>query len=90
MAAQTGFLLSYIDVISSICVNKFAQKCQYYYTLSDQSVSLVTIRSLFYILRIPVWLHYQWININVAETKQPIGLEYSIVKDSNVDMTVGN
>ena len=44
---QTGILLSYICVISSICVNKFAQKCQYYYTLPDPSVPLVTISNDF-------------------------------------------
>ena len=30
---QSCFLLNYKSVISSICINKFAQKCQYYYTL---------------------------------------------------------
>ena len=35
----------------------FAQKCQCYYTLSDQSIPLVTITSLFYVLRTSVWVH---------------------------------
>ena len=45
---------TYISVIYSICVNKFSQKCHYCYALSDQSVPLVIITSLFYVLRIPV------------------------------------
>ena len=57
ICSQTGILLSYISVISFICANQFSQKCQHYYTLSDQSVPLVTIKSLFYVLRIPVWIH---------------------------------
>ena len=43
---QSCFLLNYISVISSIFINKFVQKCQYYYTISDQSVPLVTITSV--------------------------------------------
>jgi hypothetical protein len=40
------FLLNYISVISSIFINKFVQKCQYYYNLLDQSVPLVTVMSI--------------------------------------------
>ena len=34
------------SVISSIIINKFIQKCQHYYNLSDQSVPLVTVTSV--------------------------------------------
>ena len=47
---QSCFILNYIGGISSIFINEFVQKCQYYYTLSDQSVPLVTVRSVFSLL----------------------------------------
>ena len=34
------------SVISSMFIHKFIQKCQYYYTLSDRSVPLVTVTDL--------------------------------------------
>ena len=40
------FLLNYISVITSMFINKFVQKCQYYYTLSDLSVPLVTVTAV--------------------------------------------
>ena len=43
---QSCFLLNYPSVISSMFINKFVQKCQYYYTLSNQSVPLVTVTSI--------------------------------------------
>ena len=33
-------------------INKFVQKCQYYYTLLNQSVSLVTVTSIVFLLTI--------------------------------------
>ena len=44
---QSGFLLKYIKVVSSIFIHKFAQKCQYS-TLMDQSVPVITVTSLDY------------------------------------------
>ena len=38
ITGQSCFLLNYISVISSMFIDKFVQKCQYYYTFSDQSV----------------------------------------------------
>ena len=52
---QSCILLNYISVISSIFINKFAQKCQYF-TLMDQSVPLITVTSLVYLGRNPLWL----------------------------------
>ena len=46
LSSQSCFLLNYISVISSIFINKFVQKCQYYYNLLDQSVPLVTVKSI--------------------------------------------
>ena len=46
LSSQSCFLLNYISVISSIFINKFVQKCQYYYNLLDQSVPLVTVMSI--------------------------------------------
>ena len=43
----------YISVISSMLINNiFIQKCQYYYTLSDQSVPQVTVTSVVSLLTI--------------------------------------
>ena len=44
---QSGFLLKYIRVVSSIFIDKFPQKCQYS-TLMDQSVPVITFTSLVY------------------------------------------
>ena len=52
LSTQSCFLLNYISVISSIFINKFVQKCQYYYTLSDQNVPLVTVTSVVSLLTI--------------------------------------
>ena len=49
---QSCFLLNYISVISSMFINKFGQKCQYYYTLLDQSIPLVTVTSIVSLLTI--------------------------------------
>ena len=46
LRSQSCFLLNYISVIFSIFINKFVQKCQYYYNLLDQSVPLVTVKSI--------------------------------------------
>ena len=40
--AQNCFLLNYVRVFSSIFLYKFAQKCQHFYTFTDQSVPLLT------------------------------------------------
>ena len=56
LASKLYSLKSYIRVISSISINKFSQKCRYYYTLMDQSVTLITVTSLFYPLTIQYWL----------------------------------
>ena len=50
LRSQSCFLLNYISVISSIFINKFAQKCQYS-TLMDQSVPLLTVTLLDYLGR---------------------------------------
>ena len=52
---QSCFLLNYISVITSKTINKFVQKCQYYYTLSDQSVLLVTVTSVVSLLTKQLW-----------------------------------
>ena len=52
---QSCFLLNYISVISSIIINKFVKKCQCYYTLSDQSVPLVTVMSVVSLLTKQLW-----------------------------------
>ena len=54
---QSCFLLSYISVISSMFTNKFVKKCQYYYTLLEQSVPLVTVTSVVSLLTKQLWLH---------------------------------
>ena len=46
LLTQSCFLLSYISVISFTITNKLVQKCQYYYTFSDQRVPLVTGTSI--------------------------------------------
>ena len=57
-----SFLMNFVQscillksVISSIFINKFDQKCQYF-TLMDQSVPLITVTSLVYLGRNPLWL----------------------------------
>ena len=52
---QSCILLNYVSVISSIFINKFDQKCQYF-TLMDQSVPLITVTSLIYLGRNRLWL----------------------------------
>ena len=52
---QSCILLNYISVISSIFINKFAQKCQYF-ALMDQSVPLISVTSLVYLGRDPLCL----------------------------------
>ena len=47
---QRGFLLKYIRVVSSIFIDKFAQKCQYSIFM-DQSVPVITVTSLVYFRR---------------------------------------
>ena len=42
--AQSCFLLNYISVISSMFINKFVQKCQYYYTLSRPGDCTIVFR----------------------------------------------
>ena len=54
---QTCILLKCISVISSIFINKFAQKCQHS-TLMDGSVPLITVTSLVSFRRIQVWSSY--------------------------------
>ena len=39
-------ILNNTSVISSKFINKFVQKCQYYYTFLDQSIPLVTVTSV--------------------------------------------
>ena len=45
LQVQSFFLLNYISVISSMFIVKFVQKCQYCYTLFNQSILLVTVTS---------------------------------------------
>ena len=47
--------LNYISVISSMFTNKFVKKCQYYYTLLEQSVPLVTVTSVVSLLTKQLW-----------------------------------
>ena len=42
-----------------IFINKFIQKCQYYYTLLDQSIPLVTITSVVSLLSKQLWVKLQ-------------------------------
>ena len=53
--AQSCFLLNSISVISSIFINKFVQKCQYYHTLTNQSILLVTVMSGLSLLTKQLW-----------------------------------
>ena len=55
---QSCSILNNISVISSKFIDKFAQKCQCYYTFSDQSIPLVTVTSLVSLLTEPFWAHY--------------------------------
>ena len=48
-----------IGVISSKFINKFVQKWQCYYTLSDQSIPLVTVTSVVSLLTEQLWFHLQ-------------------------------
>ena len=43
---QSFSIIKIISVISSKFINKFVQKCQHYYTLSDQIIPLVTVTSV--------------------------------------------
>ena len=56
--SQSCILLNYISVISFKFINKFAQKCQYF-TLMDQSVPLITVTSLVYLGRNPLWISFK-------------------------------
>ena len=47
----------YLSVISSKFINKFVQKCQYYYTLLDQSIPLVTVTSVVSLLTEQRWIN---------------------------------
>ena len=44
-------------VISSKLVNKFVHKCQCYYTLSNQSIPMVTVTSIVSLLTEQLWFH---------------------------------
>ena len=47
MFKTSGFAFKHpVSVISSKFINKFVQKCQCYYTFSDQSIPLVTVTSV--------------------------------------------
>ena len=52
---QSCSILNNISVISSKFINKFVEKCQYHYTLSDQSIPLVTVMSVFSLLTEQLW-----------------------------------
>ena len=62
---QIGFINKAVvknntSVISSKFINKFVQKCQCYYTLSDQSIPLVTVTSVVSLLTEQLWAQVQW------------------------------
>ena len=73
---QSCFLLSYISVISSMFTNKFVKKCQYYYTLLEQSVPLVTVTLYNVILRIAR---------NLLETRENVKILTHPVYLTNLD-----
>ena len=53
---QGCILLTYLSVISSKFIQKFAQKCQYF-TLIDQNVPLYNFYITFYIRTNQLWFH---------------------------------
>ena len=55
--SQDCILLNYLSVISSQSIQNFSQKCQYF-TLIDQSVSLITVASLVYLGRNQLWFQF--------------------------------
>ena len=46
----------YISGISSLFINKFVQKCQFHYTLSDERVPLVTVKLFVFLLKKQLWI----------------------------------
>ena len=53
---QSCSVLNNTGVISSKFINKFVQKCQCYYTLSDQSIPLVAVTSVVSLLTEQLWM----------------------------------
>ena len=76
---QSCFLLNYLSVISSIFI-EFVQKCQYYYTLSGQSVPLVTVTSVVSLLTKQHFVQNKRINLI---THVILWLKYQIILRSH-------
>ena len=53
---QSYSILNNTSVISYKFINKFVPKCQCYYTLSDQSIPLVTVTSVVSLLTEQLWI----------------------------------
>ena len=60
-STQGCILLTYLSVISSKFIQKFAQKCQYF-TLIDQSVPLYNFYITFYLRTNQLWVHQKTLN----------------------------
>ena len=63
---QSCSIQNNISVIFYKFINKFVQKCQCYYTLSNQSIPLVTVTSVVSLLTEHLWLHsifFEWCQI---------------------------
>ena len=70
---QGCILLTYLSVISSKFIQKFAQKCQYF-TLIDQSVPLYNFYITFYLRTNQHWVWYRAVVIfaNYRQTYNPL------------------
>ena len=54
---QSCYVLNDTGVISSKFINKFVQKCQCYYTLTDQSIPLVAVTSVISLQTEQLWIY---------------------------------